>query len=224
MSNPETPEKTVALTGFEPFADFRVNPSWEAAKELDGKIVSSFTIKSFRIPLVYQEIKPAITRIVDRENPAIIISLGQSYHPLISLEKVAINLADLTESTTLYNCKTRPQDETLEKQALNAYFSTLPLREILRDLRKNHIPTEISYNAGTFGCNQIFFHLMHKINSEGSKALAGFIHVPCLPSQAAQLRKQGRRIPSMSQGTITNALEIAIKTTTFTAESSNMGA
>lgn len=206
--------KLVVLTGFEPFADFKVNPSWEAAKKFDDKEIDSFKIKSFQIPLKYKAIKPTITQIIDRQKPAVIINMGQSYRPLISLEKVAINLADLTESSILYNCGTRPKDQTLEPNAPTAYFTTLPIRRILNKLRQNNIPTEISTTAGTFGCNQIFYHTMQKIHKDKLNIKAGFIHTPSLPTQAAQLQKtKNRTIPSMNLDTIVEAVEIAIKTT-----------
>lgn len=208
------PSKIVVLTGFEPFADFTVNPSWEAAKTFEGKEIDSFKVKSFQISLAYKKIKPAITRIIDAQKPAVVINMGQSYRPHISLEKAAINFADLTESSVIYNCGTRPEDETLEPHAPAAYFTTLPIREILNKLRENDIPAEISYTAGTFGCNQLFYHTMHKINTDRLDTRAGFIHVPSLSSQAAQLQKARKgKIPSMNLETTTKALEIAIKTT-----------
>ncbi len=210
----QNPNRMVVLTGFEPFAGFQVNPSWEAARAFDGEEIDSFKVKSFQIPLAYKEIKPAIARIIATQKPAVIISLGQSYRPFLSLEKVAINLADLTESTILYNCRTRPKDKTLEPNAPAAYFTTLPIRKILSNIRQNDIPAEISYTAGTFGCNQLFFHVMHKIHKDRLKTLAGFIHVPSLPSQAAQLQRKGKaNMPCMNLDTIIKALEIAVKTT-----------
>jgi len=218
-SHEDNARKLVALTGFEPFAGFKVNPSWEAVKSFEDKTIASFKLKAFQIPLVYKEIKPAITKIIDTYKPDVVISLGQSYRALISLEKVAINFADLTESTTLYNCGTRPKDEILELDAPAAYFTTLPIRDILTQLRKNDIPSEISYNAGNFGCNQLFFHMMHKIHEDRLGTLAGFIHVPSLPSQAVQLQKAGKgQIPSMDLDTIVKAVEIAIKTTLGSVE------
>ena len=208
------PRKLVVLTGFESFADFTVNPSWETAKTFDDKEIDSFKVKSFQIPLAYREIKPTITRIIDTQKPAVVINMGQSYRPHISLEKAAINFADLTESTIIYNCGTRPKDQTLEPKAPAAYFTTLPIREILNKLRENNIPAEISYSAGTFGCNQLFYHTMHKIHKDRLDISAGFIHVPSLPSQAAQLQKARKgKIPSMNLDTTTRALEITIKTT-----------
>lgn len=208
------PRSPIVLTGFEPFADFGINPSWEAAKAFDDQEIDSFIIKSFQIPLAYSEIKSRITEIIDTWKPAAVISLGQSGRPAISLEQVAVNLADLTESSILYNCGTRPRDQTLETGAPKAYFTTLPIRRILNELQQSDIPAEISYTAGTFGCNQLFYHTMHKIAKDRLNIPAGFVHVPCLPSQAARLQKARRRsIPSMNLDTTTKAVEIAIKTT-----------
>jgi pyroglutamyl-peptidase len=205
---------TVILTGFEPFANFRVNSSWEAAKALDHKTFDSFTIRSFKIPLSYTEIRPSISRILDKHQPAIVINLGQSYRALISLEKVAINFADLTESSVSYNCGTQPKDKLLDPHGPPAHFTTLPIRKILNQLRHNGIPAEISYTAGTFGCNHLFFETMRKVHTDRLSIPAGFIHVPCLPSQAVQMQKTGKsKTPSMDLKTTTKAVEIAIKAT-----------
>jgi pyroglutamyl-peptidase len=207
-------KERVILTGFEPFADFQVNPSWEAAKALDGQKAGSFQVKSLQIPLRYREIKRAIEGIIDSQSPAIVVSLGQSYRPVISVEKVALNIADLGEATVLYNCGTRPIAEILEPKAPGAYFTTLPAQMILSELRRNSVPAEISYHAGTFGCNQLFFHMMHKIIGDGLDTLGGFIHVPCLPSQAVQLQEARRRtVPCMELERIVEAIRIAVKTT-----------
>ena len=81
-------------------------------------------------------------------------------------------------------------------------------------LRKNSIPAEISYTTGTFGCNQIFYHLMEKIAKDNLGIAAGFIHVPSLPTQAVQLQRKGKpEIPSMSLETTVKAVEVIVKAT-----------
>ena len=214
--------RVIALTGFEAFANFQVNPSWEAARSFKGKKYDSYEVKSFKIPLIFKKIKPNIAEIIKTQRPAAIISLGQSYRTLISLEKVTINLVDLAESTVLYNCGARPRDKILEPNAPAAYFTTLPLLNILNRLRQTNIPAEISYTAGTFGCNQMFFHMMHELHCEKSKALAGFIHVPCLPEQVAQLQKAGKpKVPSMSLKVTIQALDAIVKATIESIEKPN---
>jgi pyroglutamyl-peptidase len=206
--------RKVVLTGFEPFADFNLNPSWEVARILRGTMIDSFEVKAFCIPLAYGRIRDTIEGIIESEQPAVLIALGQSFRTCISMEKVAINFADLSESTTVYNCQTRPIDEVLDPDAPAAYFSRLPIWKILKRLRENDIPAEISYAAGTFGCNQAFFHMMNRIHRDELDICAGFLHVPSLPSQAVQMQKsRNQRIPSMALEMMVEGLRVALKAT-----------
>ena len=123
------------------------------------------------------------TAVIKEINPTIIINMGQAPKNSISFERVAINLADTIGS---YNCGSKPQEEQLEEDGPAAYFSTLPLKQLVQYLHQNNIPSAISNSAGTFGCNQVFYHTMHflaKSSHKMRKTIAGFIHLPLLPEQ-----------------------------------------
>lgn len=197
--------KKIILTGFEPFGGSNINPSIEASRKFDGEIVRDHILKAIEIPLRFKEIKDNVESILVKERPVAVICLGQSPRPMISLERIAINIASIER--TSYNCGEKPLDVKLEEEGFDGYFSTLPIRKIKNVLEENKIPCEISNSAGTFGCNQIFYHLMHFINKEKNKIPAGFIHVPSLPEQVI-----GKNIPSMPLDMIEKALEIIIKT------------
>ena len=156
------------------------------------------------IPLRFHEIRSAIEGHIARLDPAAVISTGQSSRASISLERVAINVAD---ARIPYNCDTQPKDEPLNGEGPAAYFSGLPLREIFEALKEAKVPAAISNSAGTFGCNQIFYHLMDYRAKEGLDIPAGFIHVPCLPEQAVN-----KEAPSMALDLTVKALEIAVST------------
>ena len=64
----------------------------------------------------------------------------------------------------------------------------------------------LALTAGSFVCNQVFFLLMHRLATVGSIARAGFVHVPCLPVQAAALPGT----PSMALGEMIEGMRIAI--------------
>jgi pyroglutamyl-peptidase len=81
------------------------------------------------------------------------------------------------------------------------------LREILEAVKDARVPVAISNSAGTFGCNQIFYHLMDYRSRVGLEIPAGFIHVPFLPEQAVNKER-----PSMALDLITKALEVAAST------------
>ncbi|MBC8223740.1 pyroglutamyl-peptidase I [Candidatus Bathyarchaeota archaeon] len=194
----------ILLTGFEPFGESTVNPSISACRRLEGKGVDGFEIVVEEIPLRFHEIRSAIEEHIARLDPAAVICTGQSGRASISLERVAINVAD---ARIPYNCGTQPVDKRLNGEGPAAYFSGLPLRDIFEALKEAKVPAAISNSAGTFGCNQIFYHLMDYRSRLGLEIPAGFIHVPCLPEQAVN-----KETPSMALDLTVKALEIAVST------------
>lgn len=200
--------RKILLTGFEPFGDSTINPSISACRRLEGKKVDGFEVFVGEIPLRFHEIRSTIEEHIARLDPAAVICTGQSSRASISLERVAINVAD---ARIPYNCGTHPVDEPLNSEGPAAYFSALPLREILGAMKEAGIPVAISNSAGTFGCNQIFYHLMDYRSRLGLEIPAGFIHVPPLPEQAVN-----KETPSMSLDLIVEALEVAASTVAST--------
>ena len=61
---------------------------------------------------------------------------------------------------------------------------------------------ELSYTAGAYVCNDLFYRLLHQYRGTG--LLVDFIHVPFLPEQA----KNGE--PSMALADMARALEALI--------------
>jgi len=103
-----------------------------------------------------------------------VICLGlASNRKKISLEKVAINLihTDIPDNEGMLY-----EDKTIGLDGTNAYFSTLPLKEM--KCAATDFPTEISFSAGTYVCNYIMYRLLDYC--QDSKVEAGFIHLPHL--------------------------------------------
>ncbi len=195
--------KTILLTGFEPFGGSDINPSIEACKPLDGKEYNGYKVKVVEIPLCFDKIRSNLVEAITETKPSAVICTGQAGSATINLERVAINVAD---ARIAYNCGKQPVDETIVEGGPVAYFSSLPLRKMLAGIEEAKIPVKISNSAGTFGCNHIFYELMHYIEEENLGIPGGFIHVPSLPEQA--MKKQG---PSMSLDYITKALDAGLE-------------
>ena len=194
--------KTILLTGFEPFGGSHINPSIEACRPYYGKTINGVKVKVVEIPLRYDEVKPVLIKAIRETSPATVICTGQTGTSAIRLERVAINIVD---ARIPYNCGTQPKDRTIEQDGPVAYFSKLSLRKLLSALTEEKIPSEISNTAGTFGCNHIFYELMHYVSEENLDIPAGFIHVPSLPEQVIGTNK-----PSMSLSLIIEALGIVL--------------
>ena len=193
----------VLLTGFEPFGGSHVNPSIEACRRLEGQAFNGYEVAVEMIPLMYDEVKSKLVKGIDRHRPSAVVCTGQSGAATVNLERVAINVAD---ARMPYNCGTQPVDRTIVEGGPVAYWTRLPLRRILEALRSAGIPSVISNSAGTFGCNHIFYELMHHRGGEGLDIPAGFIHVPPLPEQVAD-----KGTPSMSLETTVKALSIVLE-------------
>ncbi|MFW9992372.1 MAG: pyroglutamyl-peptidase I [Candidatus Odinarchaeota archaeon] len=201
----------ILLTGFEPFGGSTVNPSIEACRRLKVTAaeygLENHEIVVEEIKLRYKEIKDTITGLIEAVKPDILVMTGQAPFPSIRVEKLAVNLAD---ARIAYNCGDKPVEEILEPDGFTAYFSTLPAKKIVEFLSEAGIPAVVSLSAGTYGCNQIFYHAMHHLQEKGSSITAGFIHVPALPEQVVD----NPNTPSMSLSTIVKGLGVILNAIT----------
>jgi pyroglutamyl-peptidase len=173
--------KTVLLTGFEPFNKATINPSWEAVRALEGWRGAGFTVEVLELPCVFGRAIDALKEAVDRLRPDVVIATGQAGgRAELSVERIAINVDD---ALFLDNAAQQPIDTAIVPGGPAAYFTTLPIKAIVRAIRGRGIAAGVSQTAGTFVCNHVFYGLMHHL--AGQPVRAGFIHVPFLPEQAA---------------------------------------
>jgi len=175
-----------------------------ACRRLDGENYNGYRVAVEEIPLRFHEIKGIIDGHIEAYRPSAVICTGQSGRPSISVERVALNIAD---ARIPYNCGMKPTDETLSKSGPVAYFTKLPYRSVVERLKHSGIPAVVSNSAGAFGCNQLFYHLMDYLARKEAKFPAGFIHVPSLPEQVID-----RGTPSMTVELISEAIKIAVET------------
>ncbi|MDH6591237.1 pyroglutamyl-peptidase [Variovorax sp. TBS-050B] len=198
---------SVLLTGFDPFDREALNPSWEAVHALDGWQCGGATVHARRMPCVFGDAIEALGRAMDALQPRLVLCVGQAGgRAEITPERVAINIDD---GRIADNAGRQPIDRPVVPGGPAAYFSTLPIKAIVRDLRAAGIPASVSNTAGTFVCNHIFYGLMHRIATHPAPGLrGGFIHIPYLPEQAARFPGA----PSMALATMTEALRVAVAT------------
>jgi len=171
------------ITGFEPFDGFSINPSAELAKQLDGEIINRYHLSGFVLPLDYTKAFDIMKSHIEKINPSVILCCGQVNRSYISLERIALNAISTTRADNYDNY---PPTDTINHEAPAAYFSNIDLQPLAKILSEEGIPAAVSYHAGTYGCNWIFFKVMHYIQSKNMDTLATFIHVPPLPTQAIE--------------------------------------
>ena len=195
----------ILVTGFDAFGGEEINPAQLVVEALPNTIDNHTIIKQI-IPTIRYESFKVVKKIIDKECPDVIISIGQAgVNTDIAVERVAINCDDYRIKD---NGGNQPIDEKISEDGENAYFSTLPIHSIVENIKNEKIPAHISNSAGTFVCNHIFYSIRHYIETNHLPIYSGFIHIPFIPSQVINKPNTA----SMEFETIKKAILIAIKT------------
>jgi len=196
----------ILLTGFEPFDGSDINPSERVAQALHEQVIAGAEINSAILPVDWQRAPEVLDQALDAYRPDAVVCLGEaSGRTAISIERIAINLLDFRIPD---NSGAKITDQPVISQAPAAYFSTLPVREMLDAIQQCGVPAELSLSAGTYLCNQVMYTLLHGLAERKRAIPAGFIHLPSLPQQAAA---RGLRQPSMSLETQVLGLRAALE-------------
>ena len=201
--------KKVLLTGFEPFGGEAINPSAEIARQLHGTVIAGHEVVGALLPCVFGAAITELKKQIKATRPVLVMCVGQAGgRAEITPERVAINVDDARIAD---NAGRQPVDRAIVRRGPAAYWSTLPIKAIVAELRRAKIPAAVSQTAGTFVCNHVFYGLMHALRGQG-RVRGGFIHVPFLPEQARAQRSRGGsgRPPSLSLEVMTRGVARAI--------------
>lgn len=191
------------ITGFDPFGGESINPAWEAVKGISDKVGSVDVVK-LQIPTVFKKATEVLLEEAEKQNPDAIICVGQAGGRYdITIERVAINLDDARITDNEGN---QPIDEKVYADGENAYFTNLPIKAMVEEIKSEKIPASVSNTAGTFVCNHIMYSVLYHINKSSVAKKGGFIHVPFIPEQVIDKKNT----PYMDIASISKGLEAAI--------------
>lgn len=198
----------ILVTGFDPFGGEKINPALETIKLLPKDVLGA-NIITREIPTVIGKSLAAIQKAVEKENPNVVLSIGQAGGRAdISVERIGINIDDYRIPDNEGN---QPIDEPVISGGPDAYFVTIPIKAIVEKIRAYNIPASISNTAGTFICNHVCYgaaHLAAVRTAAGKPMKSGFIHIPFLPEQVIG---KPAFTPSMSIETIVRGITAALE-------------
>ncbi len=199
----------VLVTGFSPFEGEVENPSERIARALDGRIIAGRVVRGVVLPVVFGAALAALKDALAAEAPELVVAVGQAGgRPCLMVERVALNVDDARIPD---EAGQQPIDEPVIAGGPVGYWSTLPIKAIVRALREAGIPAEVSQSAGTFVCNHVFYGLMDALAGTGARG--GFVHVPFVPEQAA---RHAGRPPSRPLDELIRGVELLIATSLAT--------
>lgn len=176
----------ILVTAFEPFNGRDINPSQLILEQLEAP-ESVILIKEL-LPVEFQATTKILKSLLKEYQPDIVLSLGQAGNrPEISVERVAININNCRSSSgqkiLADNAGDMPVDEPIVEDAPQAYFSNLPVWDMVKAIQEAGVEAAVSYTAGTYVCNHVMYTVLHEVATNYPEMKAGFIHVPFLPEQ-----------------------------------------
>ena len=194
--------KHLLITGFDPFGGEAVNPAWEAVSRLPDA-VGPFRLTKLQIPTVFGSAAKTVLAAARSDPPDVILCVGLAAgRDAVTPERIAINICDARIKETRDNAGHLAQGECCVPGGPAAYFSTVPVEQMVQSIRDAGLRAAVSNTAGTFVCNDTLYRLLHEYAQ--SDVRVGFIHVPRLPRQG------GDDGPCMSLEDIIRALSAAI--------------
>lgn len=193
----------ILLTAFDPFGGDSINPALEAVKKVPDTVRGAQIVK-LEVPTVFDKSIGTVYSAMKEHRPDAVLCVGQAGGRFeLMPERVAININDARIQDNEGN---QPVDEPVFADGAPAYFSTLPVKAMVRQIREGGLPAALSNSAGTFVCNHLMYGVLYHIEKEFPSMRGGFMHVPFIPSQAV-----GRaNTPSMSLDDIAKGVGLAL--------------
>lgn len=167
----------ILVTAFEPFLD---HPQNSSAMLLQHLAQQRQDIETFILPVSFQQTFEVLQKHWKQSGPyKAVLMLGQAAgRDKVCLERVALNWM---ESSQPDNTGVSPQGQRINSEAPDSYLVDF-FPSGWRDQLKKIGPTEISYSAGAYVCNNLYFKMVHELRATNTPAL--FVHVPLRPEQA----------------------------------------
>lgn len=163
------------ITGFDPFGSSELNASAEAVRAMPAQW-GDHRILTATLPVVYDRCAEELFALLDEHRPDVVLCLGQAVgREGISLEHAAVNVK---ASSAPDNAGVTFSGERIVEEGAESLPSNLPLKELAYALKEVGIPAKISYSAGSYVCNNLFYHLIRYAGEHAHRMQCGFIHIP----------------------------------------------
>ncbi|QQS29450.1 MAG: hypothetical protein IPM47_00415 [Sphingobacteriales bacterium] len=192
----------VLLTGFNAFGEFKENPTQTIIQEFETFNRDVILYKSV-LEVDFKATSQQYHEVLNSVMPHFIINLGLSAEsPVIQVEKTALNLGFDRYNEALHF--------SLHPNGPIAYFSNLPVENIVRHLLSKNIPVMQSNHAGSYLCNMVYYQSLSWCEEQQyCKAL--FVHIPLTTKLAAQYcREKHKGFPSLPKTLVVKMLNQVI--------------
>ncbi len=193
----------ILVSGFEPFGGLATNPALEVLSMLPAE-VAGHRVQTVAVPVEYGRCVERVMAAVDECDPIAVVMVGQARgRAEITVERVAVNVDDTASPDNAGEVR---RGTPINPAGPAAYFSTLPVRDLVERVRAAGVPADVSDTAGSYVCNHLMYGVLDELvaSDRSDRVAAGFVHVPLMHSQVIEGNIHGE--PSMAIGDIAQAL------------------
>lgn len=198
----------VLLTAFEPFGGWSENASLlclrGVVEDLSARPIAGVELTTRVLPVDFGAAHEVLREeIAARHDFA--LHLGQAAGSAkLRLEMLAVNVGvERVELSGGQPARSGPGRQSsqmttyfpLVEGGPAAYQSNLPLEEWLQTLLRQGVPAELSFHAGTYLCNAVYYWSRHLAERAGGATQVAFLHLPLTPQQAAA---EGGALPGLA--------------------------
>lgn len=191
------------ITAFEPFDIDPENSSGLVMAELATQY-NRENVNKVTLPVSFARAAAELERAIVRHRPKAVLALGQAdSRSVLTVEQVALNWLDARIAD---EDGAQPIDQKIEEAADTSLWSQLSARDLSLKAQAQGVDCEVSYTAGTYVCNFLFYKLLQlglKYNFKGT-----FVHIPLLKEQKIGFGRESKRpAPHLTKAQATRAIE-----------------
>ncbi len=177
-------------------------------RSLEGRLIGGRALSVRIFPVETRNLAERLQLAIEQTSPQVIIGTGLAAgRTALALERVALNVLDFKVPD---NAGVMRRNDVIVPGGPDARLSQLPFDEILRVWTEHGVPGYISNSAGTYICNQFLYEALTAAERISPAMVAGFVHLPYLPAQAAALGAE--KTPSMAFELMKRGIESLIET------------
>lgn len=165
----------IVVTGFRPFLGATSNPSEDLARKLALLFPE---VRSHVLPVEFGHSFELLRLYLQHDKPDFIVMLGQAAgRSRICFEKIGLNWVQSEHPDEAG--RHLSAGSILDAQPL-ALMTEFPVDRIVDVLKKENLPVEISFSAGAFVCNDLYFRVLAEFADKNPL----FIHLPVVADLA----------------------------------------
>ena len=184
------PHLKAIVTGYQPFGKWPANPSQDAARRYDGRVLTlddgrdQIEVVGLVLPVGYYEAFQALDAAMRQHSPDIIVSVGLAPGATtLRLETMGRNMTFASIPDALGR---NPQNEPIDPAGEAEYRTNIDHERVLQALQDRGLVAVLSEDAGTYICNATIYQAMQRISRDSLPIRYAFLHTPWTDDRAVE--------------------------------------